>query len=117
MKRLFRVCKTVCFEAMESSCAQIEVFSSRDSRLLHCDPVRNKASVLLGLTHTVKLSHTPYTDSYRDTSLPTAKDTHVRSLIYTKKTCRLTLTRHIAHAYCIVNLLFHYILHLALKAR
>lgn len=37
---------------MESSCAQIEVFG----RLLHRDPVRNKASVLLGLTRTGKLS-------------------------------------------------------------
>lgn len=56
---------------MESSCAQIEVFQLQDSRLLLCDPVRNKASVLLGLTHTVKLSHTPsgaHTQTGRETN-------------------------------------------------
>lgn len=47
-----------------SSCAQIGGggggFARRSpDHLLHCDPVRNKASVLVGLTHTAKPSHTP----------------------------------------------------------
>lgn len=59
MKHTERVCLGGVVCATESSCAQIEAFQQKDSRLLYCDPVKNKASVLLGLTHAGKPSHTP----------------------------------------------------------
>lgn len=78
----------------------------QDSRLLHCDPVRNKASVLLGLTHAVKASHT-HTHTFRHTNTQEAhrerqacqqRRMHTLGKTYTKKT-----DSHMAHAYCIVH--------------